>query len=283
MAVSRQNTAITITGNFVYVIGLTFRYYGLGDYAKAIYIRDGSDNLVQGCRFITNDLGVGLKGDAHRNVIQDSEFSDTIAGWTWEDVKAEGNLETGGVRFYSPVDGRGTVIRRNQFHDFFDGLGICPESSAAASNETDFYDNESYDTGDDGVETDGRCVNVRIWGNLIPRHARRDLAGAGRRRPGVLPAQPDLPDGRRHQPSRLHRACLQIQQRRRRFRLHLSFAQHGGRAAARQQRPRHHEPGHVAAALRAQQRIRRHSPRLGERQRYPADGHGLRRPVAERQ
>jgi hypothetical protein len=165
MAISRQNTAITITGSFVYVIGLTFRYYGLGDYAKAIYIRDGSDNLVQGCRFITNDLSIGLKGAAHRNVVQDNEFSDTIAGWTWEDVKAEGNLETGGVRFYDPVDGRGTVIRRNRFHNFFDGLGICPGSSSAVSNETDFYDNESYDLGDDGVETDGHCVNVRIWGN----------------------------------------------------------------------------------------------------------------------
>ncbi len=165
VAISRQNVAITISGSFVYLVGLTFRYYGADDYAKAIYIRDGSDNLVQGCRFITNDLGVGLKGAAHRNVIQDSEFSDTIAGWTWEDVKAEGTLETGGVRMYSPVDGRGTVIRRNKFHDFFDGLGICPRDSAAVSNETDFYDNLAYDLGDDGVEADGRCVNVRLWGN----------------------------------------------------------------------------------------------------------------------
>lgn len=167
MAIARYNVALTISGSFVYVVGLTFRNYGLGDYAKAIYIRDGSDNLVQGCRFITNDLGIGMKGTAHRNVIQDNEFSDTIAAWTWEDVKAEANLETGGVRMYSPVDGRGTVIRRNKFHNFFDGLGICPGDSAAVSNETDFYDNESYDLGDDGVESDGRCVNVRLWGNRI--------------------------------------------------------------------------------------------------------------------
>lgn len=167
VAIARQNVGLTITGDFVYVLGLTFRHYGLGDYAKAIYIRDGSDNLVQGCRFVTNDLGVGIKGDAHRNLIEDNDFSDTIAGWTWEDVKDEGSLETGGVRFYSPVDGRGNVIRRNTFHGFFDGLGICPEASAAASNETDFYDNECYDLGDDGVETDGQCVNVRLWGNRI--------------------------------------------------------------------------------------------------------------------
>lgn len=56
---------------------------------------------MQGCRFITDDLGIGLKGATDRNVIQDNEFSDTIAGWTWEDVKAEGNFETGGVRLYA--------------------------------------------------------------------------------------------------------------------------------------------------------------------------------------
>jgi parallel beta-helix repeat protein len=167
MAIARYNFAFTITGSFVVIRDLTFQNYGLGSYAKAIYIRDGSDNLVQGCRFITNDLGIGLKGTTHRNVIQDNEFSDTIAGWTWEDVKAEGNLETGGVRFYSPDDGRGTVIRRNKFHDFFDGLGICPGDSAAVTNETDFYDNQSYNNGDDGVETDGQCANVRLWGNTF--------------------------------------------------------------------------------------------------------------------
>jgi parallel beta-helix repeat protein len=165
--ISRFNNAFTISGNFVYLIGLGFRHYGQGDYAKAIYIRGGSDNLVRGCTFVLNDLGIGIKNEAHRNVIEDNDFSDTVAKWTWEDVKEEGNLETGGVRFYDPSDGRGTVIRRNRFHDFFDGLGICPGSSAAVSNETDFYDNESFDLGDDGVETDGRCVNVRLWGNRI--------------------------------------------------------------------------------------------------------------------
>jgi len=167
MAIARYNFAFTITGSFVVIRDLTFQNYGLGSYAKAIYIHDGSDNLVQGCRFITNDLGIGLKGATDRNVIQDNEFSDTIAGWTWEDVKAEGNLETGGVRFYAPDDGRGTVIRRNKFHDFFDGLGICPTDSAAVTNETDFYDNQSYNNGDDGIETDGQCANVRLWGNIF--------------------------------------------------------------------------------------------------------------------
>jgi hypothetical protein len=71
------------------------------------------------------------------------------------------------LRFYSPDAGRGNVIRRNEFHGFFDGLGICPEESSAVTNETDFYENQTYDNGDDGVETDGRCANVRLWKNVI--------------------------------------------------------------------------------------------------------------------
>jgi hypothetical protein len=71
------------------------------------------------------------------------------------------------VRFYSPVSGRGNVIRRNTFHDYFDGLGACPEETAGSTNETDVYENLVYNAGDDGMETDGTCSNVRIWGNTF--------------------------------------------------------------------------------------------------------------------
>jgi hypothetical protein len=71
------------------------------------------------------------------------------------------------VRFYDPADGRGTVIRGNTFHDYFDGFGACPNSTSAVTNETDVYENLVYNAGDDGMETDGRCSNVRIWGNTF--------------------------------------------------------------------------------------------------------------------
>jgi len=35
------------------------------------------------------------------------------------------------------------------------------------TNATDFHDNLSSDNGDDGVETDGKCANVRLWGNVM--------------------------------------------------------------------------------------------------------------------
>jgi hypothetical protein len=167
MVVSRYNHAFYVEQSSIYLINLTFRYYGQGSYAKAIYFNNASDNLVQDCTFAANDLGIGLKRDSHRNVIQDNEFYDTIFDWPWDAVKAGSELETGGIRFYDPATGRGNVIRRNTFHDYFDGFGACPASTAGVTNETDVYENLVYNVGDDGMETDGQCSNVRIWGNTF--------------------------------------------------------------------------------------------------------------------
>lgn len=167
MVVSRYNYAFSVSANSRYFIDLTLRHYGQGSYAKAIYLNDASDSLVQGCTFAINDLGIGIKRLAQRNLIQDNSFYDTNFNWPWEAVKSGSALETGGVRFYDPATGRGNVIRRNVFHDYFDGLGVCPESTAGTTNETDVYENLVYNAGDDGVETDGQCSNVRIWGNTF--------------------------------------------------------------------------------------------------------------------
>jgi hypothetical protein len=167
MLVSRYNNAFTVDKNFIYFVNLTFTHYGLEGYAKALYFYNASDNLVQGCTFAVNDLGIGLKYDSQRNVFQDNTFYDTDFTWPWDAVKAGGELETGGIRVYDPMTGRGTVIRRNTFHDYFDGFGVCPDSTAGVTNETDVYGNLVYNTGDDGMETDGTCSNVRIWGNTF--------------------------------------------------------------------------------------------------------------------
>jgi hypothetical protein len=166
MVIARYNNAFYVEQNFVYFVDLTFRHYGGQDYAKAIYFLDGSDGLVQGCTFAGNDVGVGLKYDSHRTVIQDNEFSDTIAGWPWDAVKEVGNIEDGGVYVYEPMTGRGTVIRRNTFHDDFDALHVNPEEGTT-TRETDVYENLVYAMIDDGIEVDGYSSNVRVWGNTF--------------------------------------------------------------------------------------------------------------------
>jgi parallel beta-helix repeat protein len=167
MIVSRYGTAFTVEQDNIYFLDLTFKHYGQGSYPKVFYLNNASDILIQNCNFIDNDMGIGIKRESHRNVIQDNTFSETIFDWPWGAIKTLGGLEDGGVRFYDPVTGRGNIIRRNTFHDDFDGFGICPATTAALTNETDVYDNVVYNMGDDGIETDGRCSNVRIWGNTF--------------------------------------------------------------------------------------------------------------------
>jgi hypothetical protein len=50
------------------------------------------------------------------------------------------------------------VIRRDTFHDYFDGLGVRPDATAGVTNETDVYDNLVYNAGDDGSETGGSAA-----------------------------------------------------------------------------------------------------------------------------
>ncbi|MEW6364206.1 MAG: BACON domain-containing carbohydrate-binding protein [Acidobacteriota bacterium] len=167
MVVSRYNNAFFVDRDYIYFVDLVFRHYGQGDYPKAIYFYSGSNNLVQGCTFAINDLAIGIKYASHRNLIQNNVFYDTIFDWPWDAFYAGIDLSGGGIRFYDPVDGRGNVIRRNTFHDYFDGFGACPDSTSGQTNETDVYENVVYNCGDDGMETDGQASNVRIWGNTF--------------------------------------------------------------------------------------------------------------------
>ncbi len=167
MVISRLNHAFSVEQDYIYFLNLTFRHFGQGAYAKAIYFNNASNNLVSGCTFAINDLGIGLKRASSRNTIQENEFYDTVFDWPWDAFYAGISLSSGGIRFYSPATGRGTVIRRNTFHDYFDGFGACPNVAGSDTNETDVYENLVYRVGDDGMETDGTCSNVRIWGNTF--------------------------------------------------------------------------------------------------------------------
>lgn len=170
MAVSRYKEALVIERSHIYLVDLTFRHFGNnGGTGKAIYFNNASDNLVQGCTFGINDMGIGIKRLSHRNVIQDNYFFDDISDWLWDAFYSPDiDFGAGGITFYGDsTHGRGTVIRRNSFYNSFDGAGICPTTGGADSNETDFYNNTIRSMGDDGFEADGLCSNVRIWSNTI--------------------------------------------------------------------------------------------------------------------
>jgi hypothetical protein len=165
--VSRYNKGFDVEKDYIYFLNLTFRHYGQGSEARAIYFNNASNNLVQDSIFALNNGGITIRGESHRNVIQDNEFYDTISDWPWDAVKAAGSLERGGVYFGGATSGRGNVVRRNIFHGFFDGFDVCPGEPSSQTNETDVYSNLVYNAGDDGVQVDGWCSNVRLWSNTF--------------------------------------------------------------------------------------------------------------------
>ncbi len=174
MAISRQKYAFWIGQSNIYVLDLTFRYYSEARWNQAaVQIRKGTDNVLQGNTFILNNIGIGFHPTAHRNLIQNNEFIDTVRDWPWDAVYDGTRLTgAGGIRFLNP-DGnnaiaRGNVIRRNTFHNLFDGFGACPfQKEGDTTNETDVYENLVYQVTDDGMEADGWCSNVRIWNNTV--------------------------------------------------------------------------------------------------------------------
>lgn len=179
MVISRRMFGLWVDQDYIHIKNLTFRHFEVRWYRAGLYFRNSSHNLIQDCTFAINGYGIILQGASHQNLIENNEFYDTIYDWSWDAVKALHDntgqgMETGGIRIYDPhrtgptVMPRGTVIRRNTFHDFFDGFGICTfETAAVPSNETDVYENHIYRMGDDGVEADGYCSNVRIWNNTF--------------------------------------------------------------------------------------------------------------------
>ncbi len=165
--VSRYNRGFDVEQDYIYFLNLTFQHYGQGTEARGIYFKNASHNLVQDSVFAIDNGGIAIRDASHRNVIQDNEFYDTIADWPWDAVKAASYLERGGVYFGGSTSGRGNVIRRNIFHDYFDGFDVCPGEPISQTNETDVYSNFVYNIGDDGVQVDGWCSNVRLWDNTF--------------------------------------------------------------------------------------------------------------------
>ena len=165
IVISRYNRGFNVKTDYIYFLDLTFRHFGQENESRALYFNAASHNLVQGSTFFLNNGGITIQGVSQRNVVQDNDFSDTLFRWSWDALKEIRFLERGGVYFGNPPGGRGNIIRRNAFHDYFDGLDVCSGEPAEHSDEIDVYDNLMYLIGDDGLQVDGWCSNVRIWNN----------------------------------------------------------------------------------------------------------------------
>jgi hypothetical protein len=152
---------------FVVVDGLTFRCYGAEEYSEAIMVRDGSHQVwIVNSTFENVMPGVWVKNDVDDLVIMDNTFSDRgLAEFPWDAVKEQGGMESGAMTLDTAYDGQGIIFYRNIVDGSFDGLHICGDEEMDHPNNADVMANAIRHLGDDGMETDGVCSNIRIIGN----------------------------------------------------------------------------------------------------------------------
>ncbi|MBI4951798.1 MAG: right-handed parallel beta-helix repeat-containing protein [Myxococcales bacterium] len=151
----------------VVVSGLTFRCYGSEDYSEAVMVRDGSHGVwIVDSAFENVMPGIWVKGAVDDLVVMGNTFSDRgLPEFPWQAVKDQGGMESGAVSVDNDYDGQGIIFYRNVVHDSFDGLHICGDVLLSHPNNADVVANRFTHLGDDGLETDGECSNVRIVGN----------------------------------------------------------------------------------------------------------------------
>jgi len=171
VAIPARTTGITLANvSHINLIGLEFCYYGAGDYHRGVYIDGGDSNRIERCYFHHNGVGVALKRAAHHNVIQYCLFNESPAdAFAWSAVKdGDTDYEAGGFVVYgSNQSNVANVIRFNRFAHLFDGAHLYSDTASGPTMNMDFHDNLIEYCGDDGIETDGAGINVRIYRNTF--------------------------------------------------------------------------------------------------------------------
>jgi len=154
--------------NYVIIDGFEIQYFGNGEYGKGIYLKNAADCIIRNNHLHHIRYGVWVKGkDAHRNLIKNNSIWDTaVYKWPWEAVKG-GWHENAGLILEG---GEGNVICQNEISGFFDGIAASfwqDLNDRQGNFNTDIYENRLYHIGDDGIELEGACMNMKVWGNQI--------------------------------------------------------------------------------------------------------------------
>jgi hypothetical protein len=152
----------------IVIEGFEIRYYGTAEYSGVgVDVRDTSRAWIRNNVIHHMNEGVRVRREtASDNVIEGNEIRDTsVWTWPWDAVKAH----TPEASAVSITGAGGNIVRRNVLSGTFNGIyvGTFGDSSEAIADNTDVYENVLHQHGDDGLEPEGACVNVRFWNNAI--------------------------------------------------------------------------------------------------------------------
>jgi hypothetical protein len=153
-------------GGYWIIEGMAFECFGGGPYGRGIDIQNSPNIIVRQCSFDTMRTGVAVrKAGADDCLIEQCTFRDSgIWNWPWKEVKSH-DTEGNGVDLRG---GSGNVVRFCDFRGMFNGIGASTWGdleNETLNRDVDLHDNTFFEIGDDPLEPEGACMNVRFWNN----------------------------------------------------------------------------------------------------------------------
>jgi len=148
------------------VEGLEFCCFGGGRYSRGVDVVNSRNIVIRGCTFEAMRTGVGLRKPLTRDcLVERCTFRDSgIWSWPWKACKAH-DVEGSAI---SVRGGAGNVARFNTISGFFNGIDASTWGdleNESLNRDLDIHDNRFSEIGDDPLEPEGACMNVRFWNN----------------------------------------------------------------------------------------------------------------------
>ena len=162
------NTGIALDGNsWVWIEGLTIRYYGEGAYAKGVDIRDSEHIVVRNNHIHDMPSPVWVRRGSSYVRIEDNTINQSaVHTWPWPAVKGTDH-ENSAITLSG---GHGAIAANNTIFHIFNGVytgSFGDDNDPAISYDHDVYGNRMRLVTDDGLEPEGACINNRFWMNTV--------------------------------------------------------------------------------------------------------------------
>jgi len=148
------------------VDNVAFAVFGGDRYGRGIEITNSRNIVVRNCRFNTMWVGVWVrKAGSAECLIERNTFDESgIWNWPWKMCKGH-DVEGSAI---SLQGGSGNVVRFNTITGQFNGVGASTWGdlqNESLNRDLDIHDNTFREIGDDPLEPEGACMNVRFYNN----------------------------------------------------------------------------------------------------------------------
>jgi len=159
--------------DWIWIEGFEIRFYGQAEWSQGVYLKNASHVVVRNNTIHGVPDGITVNWTAedtdrsNDTRIEDNEIYDPpVNEWPWDAVKGT-SMEGSAI---SVASHRGAIVRRNDIHNFFNGIytGRWGDlENVEIAFDIDVYENQIRLIGDDGFEPEGACINNRFRNNTF--------------------------------------------------------------------------------------------------------------------